>query len=61
MFNWFIQNYNRIFSFQAKLVEDGLDKKVERRPYLATECDDVKEAEKWRIQVFILNYHVFII
>lgn len=36
---------------QAKLVEDGLDKKVERRPYLATECDDVKEAEKWRIQI----------
>jgi hypothetical protein len=36
-------------------VEDGLDKKVERRPYLATECDDVKQAEKWRIQVKISN------
>ncbi len=50
---WFICNWSRFvwkknnnkLSIQAKLVEDGLDKKVERRPYLATECDDVKEAD----------------
>ena len=23
----------------------------ERRPYLATDCDDVKKAEKWRRQI----------
>jgi len=23
----------------------------ERRPYLATECDNVKDAERWRIQI----------
>eukprot|EP00093_Oithona_nana_P008470 08470.XXX_528506_529330_1 [CDS] Oithona nana genome sequencing. len=35
----------------AKLVEDGLDTKNERRPYLATQCNNLKSAEKWRIQV----------
>lgn len=36
---------------QAKLAEEGLDTKNQRRPYLASECHDLKEAEKWRIQV----------
>ena len=36
---------------QAKLAEEGLDKKSERRPYLASECHDLKEAEKWRVQI----------
>lgn len=31
--------------------EEGLVKKADRRPYLATECEDLKEAEKWRIQI----------
>jgi len=35
----------------AKMAEEGLDKKPERRPYLATHCDNVKEAEKWRLQI----------
>lgn len=35
----------------AKMAEEGLDKKPERRPYLATQCDNVKEAEKWRLQI----------
>ena len=35
----------------AKLAEDGLDTKNERRPYLATQCNNLKSAEKWRIQV----------
>lgn len=26
-------------------------KEVERRPYLATDCDDLKKAEKWRRQI----------
>ena len=34
-----------------KMAEEGLDKKSERRPYLATECNDLKEAEKWRVQI----------
>lgn len=25
--------------------------KDERRPYLATECTDLKAAEKWRVQI----------
>lgn len=37
--------------------EDGTAKKVERRPYLATECHDLKESEKWRLQVG--TFHVF--
>jgi len=36
---------------QAKLAEEGLDTKNQRRPYLASECHDLKDAEKWRIQV----------
>ena len=35
----------------AKMAEEGTDKKPERRPYLATHCDNVKEAEKWRLQI----------
>lgn len=35
----------------AKLAEEGLDTKNERRPYLASQCNNLKEAEKWRIQV----------
>lgn len=35
----------------AKMAEEGTDKKAERRPYLATHCDNVKEAEKWRLQI----------
>ena len=29
----------------------GGTNEVERRPYLATECDDPKKAEKWRRQI----------
>jgi len=36
---------------KAKEAEEGLDTKSERRPYLASQCDDLKAAEKWRIQV----------
>ena len=35
----------------AKAAEEGLDKKPERRPYLATQCDNLKDAEKWRLQI----------
>lgn len=35
----------------AKLAEEGLDTKNERRPFLASHCHNVKDAEKWRIQV----------
>merc|ERR1719412_1540476 len=35
----------------AKMAEEGTDKKSQRRPYLATHCDNVKEAEKWRLQI----------
>jgi len=31
--------------------EDGTAKNMDRRPYLATECHNLKEAEKWRVQV----------
>jgi len=33
------------------MAEEGLDTKNQRRPYLASQCHDLKEAEKWRIQV----------
>ncbi len=36
---------------QAKLAEEGLDKKNERRPYLASECNNLKDAERWRLQI----------
>lgn len=29
----------------------GEETEVERRPYIATECDDLKKAEKWRRQI----------
>ncbi|XP_040575383.1 pre-mRNA-splicing factor ISY1 homolog [Lepeophtheirus salmonis] len=37
----------------AKLAEEGSDlaKKNDRRPYLASHCHDLKDAERWRIQV----------
>ena len=35
----------------AKMAEEGTDKKPERRPYLATHCDNLKDAEKWRLQI----------
>ena len=34
----------------AKMAEEGLDKNA-RRPYLATECHNLKECEKWRLQI----------
>jgi pre-mRNA-splicing factor ISY1 len=40
---------NRFMEMRAQ--ELGLKKEEERRPYLASECDDVVEAEKWRRQV----------
>ena len=36
---------------RAKEDEDGEAKKPSKRPYLATECDNLAEAEKWRGQV----------
>ena len=36
---------------KAKMEEEGVDTKNQRRPYLASQCHDLKEAEKWRIQV----------
>jgi len=36
---------------KAKVEEEGGDTKNQRRPYLASQCHDLKEAEKWRIQV----------
>lgn len=36
---------------KAKLEEEGLDKKYVRRPFLATECDNLAECERWRQQV----------
>lgn len=35
----------------ARLAEEGLDKKSERRPYLATECSNLKDCERWRVQI----------
>lgn len=36
--------------WRASHLEDK-NKEQERRPYLATECNDVKKAEKWRRQI----------
>jgi len=36
---------------RAKEEEEGLAKKPAKRPYLATECDILSEAERWRGQV----------
>jgi len=37
---------------RGKEEEEGIvDKKSQRRPYLATECDNLQEAERWRGQV----------
>lgn len=36
---------------RAKEEEEGTAKKAEKRPYLATECDNLSEAERWRGQV----------
>ena len=34
-----------------RAAEMGTLKAKDRRPYLATECDDLQEAEKWRMQI----------
>jgi len=36
---------------RAREEEEGIAKKTEKRPYLATECDNLSEAERWRGQV----------
>ena len=36
---------------RAKEEEDGNSKKHVKRPYLATECDNLRDAERWRQQV----------
>ena len=36
---------------RAKEEEEGTAKKHVKRPYLASECDNVQEAERWRQQV----------
>jgi len=36
---------------QAKLAEEGVAPKDARRPYLSSQCSDVKECEKWRLQI----------
>jgi len=37
----------------AKMAEEGVGGKAksDRRPYLASECHDLKEAERWRLQI----------
>ena len=35
----------------AKAAEEGLPSKNDRRPYLATECNNLKDCEKWRLQI----------
>jgi len=36
---------------EAQAIELGLLKKEEKRPYLATLCDNVKDCEYWRKQI----------
>ncbi|CAG8727130.1 11286_t:CDS:2, partial [Ambispora leptoticha] len=36
---------------EAQAAELGLLKPKERRPYLASDCTNVREAEKWRQQI----------
>ncbi|KAJ3294295.1 NineTeen Complex (NTC) component [Borealophlyctis nickersoniae] len=36
---------------EAQAAELGFSKKQERRPFLASDCDNLKDAEKWRGQV----------
>ncbi len=36
---------------EAKLSEEGISKKDERRPYLASECHNLKDCERWRLQI----------
>ena len=35
---------------QSQLEEQGQSNKL-RRPYLASECNDLKEAQKWRLDI----------
>lgn len=41
----------KMIFLQAKMAEEGLDTKNDRRPYLASQCDNLKDSERWRIQV----------
>ncbi|KAI9204524.1 Rab43 protein [Polychytrium aggregatum] len=36
---------------EAQEAELGIKKQKQRRPYLASECDDASEAQKWRYQI----------
>ncbi|TRY70199.1 hypothetical protein TCAL_01209 [Tigriopus californicus] len=35
----------------AKMAEEGMPQKTDRRPYLASECSNLKDCEKWRLQI----------
>ncbi|XP_034938285.1 pre-mRNA-splicing factor ISY1 homolog [Chelonus insularis] len=37
--------------WRAAQSNDGFKKELERRPYLASECRDLRKAEKWRLQI----------
>jgi hypothetical protein len=41
---------------RGKEEEEGTAKKHVKRPYLATECDNLGEAERWRQQVGIFQF-----
>ena len=38
---------------RAKMEEEGTDKKTQRRPYLASECDNLQVNFIWRLDVNI--------
>ena len=48
---FYISWYSRTALARWRAAHVGDTRDSERRPYLATECDDLRKAEKWRRQI----------
>ena len=44
-------NRTTLARWRAAQSNEGARKEQERRPYLASECRDLRKAEKWRMQI----------
>lgn len=44
-------NRTTLARWRAAQSNEGARKEQERRPYLASECKDLRKAEKWRMQI----------
>lgn len=51
LFKYISFNRTTLARWRAAQSNEGARKEQERRPYLASECRDLRKAEKWRMQI----------